>query len=208
VLNYRYTRRKVDEAMKRSCGLVTGVLLTVAMPLYAQSLGDLAKKEQERRKSAPPATRTYTNEDLKKLPPVPGAAPAKAGDDKTSAKGAAGTPGNPAKLDDKDTTLKGEGAAGEPAKDEKYWRGRITAVREEIRRNEMFRDALQTRINALAADFAGRDDPFQRAKIADDRQKALAELARVTLDIDTANKSISAIEEEARRAGVPAGWVR
>ena len=48
----------------------------------------------------------------------------------------------------------------------------------------------------------------QRAKIADDRQKALAELARLTLDIDKANKQIADIEEEARKAGVPPGWIR
>ena len=72
----------------------------------------------------------------------------------------------------------------------------------------MFREALQTQINSLNADFAGRDDPIQRAKIADDRQKKIAELARLTLDIDTANKLIADIEEEARRAGVPPGWLR
>ena len=48
----------------------------------------------------------------------------------------------------------------------------------------------------------------QRAKIADDRQKALAELSRLTLDIDKANKQIADIEEEARKAGVPPGWLR
>ena len=38
----------------------------------------------------------------------------------------------------KDTTK-----PAEPAKDEAYWHGRITGAREELRRNEMFRDALQ-----------------------------------------------------------------
>src|SRR5260221_5693378 len=55
--------------MKLSNGLIAAVLLTVTVPVCAQSLGDLAKKEQERRKTLPPATKTYTNEDLKKLPP-------------------------------------------------------------------------------------------------------------------------------------------
>jgi hypothetical protein len=32
----------------------------------------VAKKEQERRKATPPAAKTYTNDDLKKLPPAPG----------------------------------------------------------------------------------------------------------------------------------------
>ena len=195
--------------MKLSSGLVAGVMLTVALPVCAQSLGDLAKKEQERRKAAPPATKTYTNEDLKKVVPFPGAdataadkAALKPGD---SAKPDAAKPGDPAKP----TEVKPDAVvSAEPAKDEKYWRGRITAVRDDIRRNEMFRDALQSRINGLSADFAGRDDPNQRAAIADDRQKALAELARVTQEIEKANKTIGEIEDEARRAGVPPGWLR
>lgn len=191
--------------MKLPRGLVAGVMLTVTVPICAQSLGDLARKEQERRKALPPAVRTYTNEDLKKLPPVPDSAARSADGPTKPAEG-------PTKVADtaKPVGAKGDAAApaGDPAKDEKYWRGRITTAREEIRRNEMFHDALQTRINALSADFSARDDPYQRAKIADDRQKALAELARVTLEITQSTKQIADIEEEARRAGVPSGWVR
>ena len=43
----------------------------------------------------------------------------------------------------------------------------------------MFADALQTRINSLTNDFSARDDPYQRARIAEDRQKAMAEMDRV-----------------------------
>ena len=38
-------------------------------------------------------------------------------------------------------------------------------------------EALQSRVNALSTDFVNRDDPFQRAKIAEDRQKALSEMS-------------------------------
>ena len=72
----------------------------------------------------------------------------------------------------------------------------------------MFAEALQTRINSLSTDFVNRDDPFQRAKIGEDRDKAIAELARVKGDIDRAKKQIEEIEEEARKAGVPPGWLR
>jgi hypothetical protein len=189
--------------MKLSNGLLAAALLTVAVPVCAQSLGDLARKEQERRKTLPPAGKTYTNEDLKRLTPMPGGEAPKPADTATA--------GDPAKPGDslKPTEVKADAIiAGAPAKDEKYWRGRITAAKEDIRRNEMFRDALQTRINSLSSDFAGRDDPFQRAKIADDRQKAIAEMARVTDEIAKATKGVADIEEEARRAGVPPGWLR
>jgi SMC interacting uncharacterized protein involved in chromosome segregation len=193
--------------MKLFTSLVAGALLMVAVSARAQSLGDLAKKEAERRKAAPPPTKTYTNEDLKQLPPSSedaraAAAAVKAGD----AKAAETLKANAAV---KSTEVKPDAVvAPDAAKDEKFWRGRMMAVREDIRRNEMFREALQTRINALSADFASRDDPAQRAKIGDDRQKALAELNRLTEDIAKATKTIADIEEEARRAGVPPGWIR
>ena len=62
-----------------------------------------------------------------------------------------------------------------------------------------FAEALQSRINGLTTDVVNRDDPFQRAKLADDRQKALAELQRVTGEIDQVKKDIADMEEEARR---------
>src|SRR5215471_5224150 len=57
--------------MKVSSGLLAGVMLTLAVPVGAQSLGELAKKEAERRKTTPPASKVYTNDDLKKIT-VPG----------------------------------------------------------------------------------------------------------------------------------------
>jgi hypothetical protein len=192
--------------MKLSNGILAATLLTFAVPVCAQSLGDLAKKEQERRKASPPAAKTYTNEDLKRLTPMPGfVAPSPKAED--PAKPGPAKPGDPSKPTEVKSDAPVAGAGSAP-KDEAYWRGRITTAKEDIRRNEMFREALQTRINALSADFAGRDDPFQRAKIADDRQKALAETDRVTQEIAKATKAVADIEEEARRAGVPPGWLR
>jgi hypothetical protein len=183
--------------MKLFTALLAVALLTVAGPVRAQSLGDLAKREQARRKAAPPAAKTYTNDDLKQLPPPTGT-PGKPADD--SAKPADPKAAEPQKVD--------ATKPAEPAKDEAYWRGRVTAAREDVRRNEAFKEALQTRINALTADFAARDDPYQRAKVSDDRQKALAEMARVSADIEKTIKLIAEIEDEARRAGVPPGWLR
>jgi hypothetical protein len=193
--------------MKLSTAGLAIALLAIAVPSTAQSLGELAKKEQARRKAAPPAAKTYTNGDLKQVPPPTGT-PGKPADDAaktTDAKSGDATTGDaktgePEKVD--------ATKPAEPAKDEAFWRGRITAAREDLRRNEAFKEALQSRIYGLTADFTARDDPYQRAKIADDRQKALAELSRLSTDIDKGTKAIAEIEEEARRAGVPPGWLR
>jgi hypothetical protein len=84
----------------------------------------------------------------------------------------------------------------------------MTAERDALARAQTFADALQSRINALTTDFAARSDPAQRAQIGNDRQKALAELERVRQEIAQHQKEITNIQEEARRAGVPPGWVR
>lgn len=199
--------------MKSSSGLLAAaLLLLVSVPAWAQtapqSLGELAKKTQEAKKGSKTPAKTFTNEDLKKVSVPPDASSAgdtKSADGKDSKSTGAAKPGDTAKPDDPKA-----GATDKPdqAKDEKYWRGRMDGAREELRRNQAFRDALQSRINALTAEFTARDDPYQRAQIADDRQKALAELDRVTKAIDDNNKAITTIEEDARKAMVPPGWIR
>jgi hypothetical protein len=72
----------------------------------------------------------------------------------------------------------------------------------------MFAEALQSRINALSTDYVNRDDPAQRQSLFDQRQQALAELDRVQAEVKAFTREIADIEEEARRLGVPPGWLR
>ena len=67
---------------------------------------------------------------------------------------------------------------------------------------------MQSRINALTADFASHDDPLQRAAIERDRQRSISELGRLQQDIKDTQKALSDLDEEARKAGVPPGWLR
>jgi len=77
-----------------------------------------------------------------------------------------------------------------------------------VERSRAFASALQNRIDMLWTDFVNRDNPVERAGIEQERTKALAELERVKQEIEDQTKAIAAIEEEARREGVPAGWLR
>ena len=171
--------------------IAVAVFAQAALPLRAQSLGELARKEQERRKGVKAPAKVYSNDDL----PQPPAGPPPA----TALPPATTTPD--AKADAPKAEPKDE-------KDEAWWRARMAQARETQRRSEAFAEALQSRINALSADAANRDDPYQRGKVSEDRQKAVAELDRVTAEIDQAKKAIGAIEEEARHGGVPPGWIR
>jgi flagellar hook-associated protein FlgK len=84
----------------------------------------------------------------------------------------------------------------------------LKALRDELARNDTFAEAMQTRLNSLQTDFVNRDDPAQRSVIERNRQKVASELNRLKQSITDGKKAIADLEEEARRAGVPPGWLR
>jgi len=94
------------------------------------------------------------------------------------------------------------------ANGEAAWRKRIADAREELRRQEMFVQALQTRVNSLTQDVLSRSDPVQKSRLAGERKEALNEMARIRQEIEASKKAITDIEEEARKSGVPPGWLR
>lgn len=185
-------------------------------PLHAQSLADVAKKEGERRQTTKSSTKVYTNGDLKPVgdpAPEPAAAPAdasssadkKSADAKSDAKPTAKGDGKAAdKSAAKDAKASGDGEE----KGQEYWGGRMRALNEQLERDRMYAEAIQTRINSLTADFSAKDDPAQRALIADDREKAVSELSRLRKQIEEDKDAIGNLEEEARHASVPPGWLR
>jgi len=173
-----------------------------ALP-QTQSLAEIAKKEEERRKSAPQPAKVYTNKDLTPAPPG-SPQPAANGAPKDAKDGGAKDAKNPADAKD---AKPGDGK-DTGTKDQKYWSDKIKALREQLDRDKTFADALQTKVNSLTTDFVNRDDPAQKRIIEADRQKAIAELARLNKAIVDDQKAIADFEEEARRAAVPAGWLR
>ena len=188
--------------------LVVVVLMSLAAGraavVSAQSLADLAKKEEERRKEMKGPTKVITNKDLAPVPnaPADGAAvPA------TPASGGAAKDAKGAK-DAKDAKDEKDAKANEPGKDKAYWAGRLKGLQETLDRDQTYADALQSRINALTTDFVNRADPAQRSVIERDRQRSLAELAKLKEQTQKDKKALADLDEEARRAGVPPGWLR
>jgi len=193
---------------------LAAVLLGAVM-VSAQSLADVARAEEARRKAmgkAPgKAGKVYTNDDLNKsggAPPPPPDTAAKPAEGSTASNGgaAASTPAAAAPAPAAGAAT--PPAPAEPPKDEKYWRARMTNARAALQRSQAFLDALQSHINGLWAEFTSIDDPIQRAGIEKKRNEAIAEQDRVKADIQQQTKAIAAVEEEARRASVPPGWLR
>jgi hypothetical protein len=160
----------------------------------AQSLADVARKEEERRKAIGEPAKVITNKDLTPTPAPPPGTPATASTPKPA--------GASADKDAKDKDGK------DAPKDEAYWKGRQKQLQDQLERDTTFADALQSKINALTTDFAARDDPAQRAQIERDRQKAINDQNRLKKAVEDDKKAIADFQEEARRAGVPPGWLR
>ena len=172
-----------------------------SVPLRAQSLAEVAKKEEERRKGVPEPAKVYTNKDLTA---VPGGTPAASVPAPAADAGAAPQAADSAPKD-------GDASKDKPAgqvKDQAYWAKRLKTLQEKLEREQTYVEAIQTRVNALSTDFVNRDDPIQRAGIERDRQKAMAEMDRLKKSVEDTKKGIADLEEEARRAGVPPGWLR
>ena len=221
---FRGQRIQVVKWYAVAAGILSCVV-TASTVLSAQ-LGDVARKEAERRKAVQSSGKTYTNDNIKPAP-SPSVAPSSdapattssssSATDKSADKSAADKSAD--KSGDKsadgksagDKTDKPAQVSSDPAerkKDEAQWRERIQNERDLLDRSKSFAEALQSRINALNTDFVNRDDPQQRAKIAADRDKALSDLDRTKKEIEEHTKNISKIQDDARRAGAPAGWVR
>jgi hypothetical protein len=173
-------------------GVALGLCFPAGLALAQQpSLAELAQKEQARKKAlkAAPA-KVYSDKDLPKSATPPAVASAVPPSTPVAAEEKPAEPPKP------------------PETDEAAWRNRMAEARESQRRAEAFAAALQSRINALTTDVVNRDDPYQRAKLSDERLKAVAELQRVQGEIEQSKKDIAGIEEDARKAGVPPGWIR
>jgi hypothetical protein len=182
--------------------LTAAAVLAGMTPLMAQNLADVARAEEARRKAVTGKVKVYTNETLRGAdggeapsappPQAPAATPAAAATPKAAAP--AGT--------------KPVASAAEAPKDEKFWRERLAAARDAVRRSQTFADALQTQISGLYTEFVNMSDPAQRAVIEQKRLAAIAEQDRVKSDLVKQTKALADIEDEARRANVPAGWLR
>lgn len=186
---------------------LAAVLCAVPATPFAQSLADVARTATTTRKEQPKAGKVYTNDNLRTdITASAPVTPAPAGDGAMPvAEGAVSPP-----TADGSATPAGpvSDARDQRSTDEVMWRGRITAAREALDRSTSFASALQSQINGLTIDFINRDDPAQRAQIEQQRAKAVSELERTQREVEGQRKAIAAIEDEARKAGVPAGWLR
>ncbi len=178
-----------------SCLLLCAILVGATASGRAQTLAALARlgEESRSRSSAMPA-RTYTNLDLVPIPsitqPQPSLAPVPTI--------------NPTKATQ---VAKATGTAAEPARDEASWKGRMHRLRDQFSRDLTDRKAAERRVRQVSAYPIAAGDRLQSA-IEAERLRAAAELSKLTAMVEYDVRAIRELEDEARRAGVPPGWLR
>src|SRR5580698_1699461 len=120
--------------------IAAAILVSAAVPLGAQSLADVARQEEARRKQIKQPARVYTNKDLVSVavpsPPPQTASSATAGADESGKKAA----GDPLEKDPKDP-----GAV----RDQEYWSKRMRALTEKLDADQTSTEALRSRISTM-----------------------------------------------------------
>lgn len=179
------------------------------------SLGQVAVREAARRASLPASVRALTDADIGPPPPrstpAPAIVPPAAAAPEAVVPKAADPAGAASAVAGGSTAAVAGGSSAAVAggsRNEAWWRARITQARVALERDRVLVAALESRVAALTTDVANRADPAQRAVLMNDRVRALAELDRMRDQVDAGMEAIAAIEEDARKAGIPAGWIR
>ena len=158
------------------------------------SLGELALREAVRRAATPAPTRVITGADLGPVPerPVPVVPP----------------PVEPPVVLTNDETTGAVKPGENVEKNETWWRARMAKARADLERDRLTVAALETRVNLLTREASSADAPGRRSALVAERVRTLAELERMRTQVTDGVKAISDIEDEARREGVPPGWLR
>ena len=165
-----------------------------------RSLGAVARRTPAAGKKAAPA-KVLTNEDLDKARQGGAAVSVLAVDG--VAPDAPGSEGNPI------TSNEGELTDAVP-RDEATWRQRADAARARIAEAEAVVASAEQRLAELRSDVAPEDpmNPFRQQAREADIKNETARLEAARADVAAARQAFSDLEDEARRASIPPGWLR
>ena len=173
-------------------------LTLLALPLLAgdQSMGEAARKARERReKNAKEGVKakSYTQDDVKDAPPL--------ANDPNKPAASSGPPPTPPSSAGGSSSPVGSTAGGQS---EAAWRGRIAGARqrvEDTRKEYEYWNGYTMVPGEILVDE--RDRPVITSIAQLQAKTAAAKKA-----LDGAERAVVNLEEEARKAGVPPGWLR
>lgn len=97
-----------------------------------------------------------------------------------------------------------------PEEEEKGWRARAASLRDAIAAAEKSIPEIEDRIAGLRNDRNPTNlmDPNREQHRQAEIAKAQAELESMKAGLETSRQALATLEEEARRKGIPSGWLR
>jgi len=174
---------------------------------YAQSLGELAKKEKERREKVVDESKVVTNDDLSKFKNAPvatGVLPPRHAEQKP-AKGMTGVEAKSAAAGAaKENSDEPVDLQGRP---ESFWRQTLGEARQRVTELENELAVLVLRINELRRRFFSTDDGFRGQTVQWELQKTVIQRDLDKEELEKAKARLEELEKEARRSGALPGWI-
>lgn len=209
---------------------VSVLALTLPTSVRAQSLGDAAARERDRRARQSPGAPSYDDYDLQKgKPPSPSPSPsphpspaARTGTPPPrvlrGGRVAGSRPPSPAPAVTPSPSAPAATATPEvpaapssgPEASEAYWRARARDLRDALGNAERQVAELEARVNALRNDLAPTNamqasrEQHRRAALG----QAVADLEQAQAAVARARQALEDLEDEARRKGALPGWLR
>jgi hypothetical protein len=100
-------------------------------------------------------------------------------------------------------------AAGDPARDEEYWRGETRRLRDRVAELKETIVRLQDESQKLENDFYSWDDGVYRDRVIKPAwDKAREDLVTARRELPIAEKELADLPDRARKAGALPGWLR
>ena len=172
-----------------STGCLVLLAAALAAPSPAQSLAEAAEKEKKRRTGK--VSKVFTNDDLGKRSqgapapePSASASPERGGMDESDERRA----------------------------EEASWRGRIRAAHAAVQEVEAKIAEYEAALKGLAQDMQPNPpdlfDPARLNKREAEKAELRTKLEAAEAELEVVEDRVHSIEEEARREGVPPGWLR
>ena len=204
------TRLRVSTAVAIGAGwMLLGMAAETAA--HPQSLGEVARRESERRKEMAQAPgRVYSNENLAAVEPSPAThqPPSTPSTEATVATGAetappATGPARMAQVEDPETHKVSFRSTTTPNdnRDEAYWRGRAKEVRGKLAKASADLAASQTRLAALESGPQTPAAAQERSIVADNIKRLQSELRH-------RNNDVAWLQTHAEMAKVPPDWIK
>ncbi len=160
--------------------------------LFAQSaLVELSKREKERRRKIKKHSVVITNETLKQMGSFSPSLQVKGSGAETSS-----APARTTSLEE------------EKYKDPNYWKTMKANILRQIRELEEKIKKLRSDINFLSTQFLLEERPFERSNVKSRLEEAKGLLNQALKQLQEKKKELERLYREARRRGVPPGWLR